>query len=95
MKTILAVVGGALALFLTIAMFGGAGWTHPPMAVKQTGFRGTGMDLIRTRAGNEALAAANVAPAPADPADAGATRPPRSTRTSRFWAISRPNSSIG
>ncbi len=30
MKTILAVVGGALALFLTIAMFGGAGWTHPP-----------------------------------------------------------------
>ncbi len=26
MKTILAVVGGALALFLTIAMFGGAGW---------------------------------------------------------------------
>ena len=40
MKTILAVAGGALALFLTIAMFGGAGWTHPPMANKQTGFRG-------------------------------------------------------
>src|SRR6476469_3282394 len=71
MKTILAVVGGALALFLTIAMFGGAGWTHPPMANKQTGFRGTDMDLISTRAGNEALAKANVAPTPADPADAG------------------------
>jgi len=71
MKTILAVVGGALALFLTIAMFGGAGWTHPPMAVKQTGFRGTGMDLIRTRAGNEALSEANRAPAPADPAEPG------------------------
>lgn len=71
MKTILAVIGGALALFLTIAMFGGAGWTHPPMANKQTGFRGTGMDLIRTRAGNAALSAANVAPAPADPAEAG------------------------
>lgn len=71
MKTLLAVAGAALALFLTIAMFGGAGWTHPPMANKQTGFRGTGMDLIRTRNGNEALAAANLAPAPADPADAG------------------------
>ncbi len=41
------------------------------MAAKQTGFRGTGMDLIRTRSGNAALAAANVAPAPADPAEAG------------------------
>ncbi|GJD35854.1 photosynthetic reaction center cytochrome PufC [Methylobacterium aerolatum] len=70
MKIVLSVAGAALALFLTIAMFGGAGWTHPPMANKQTGFRGTGMDLIRTKAGNEELAAANRAPAPADPADA-------------------------
>jgi photosynthetic reaction center cytochrome c subunit len=71
MRTVLAVAGAALALFLTIAMFGGAGWTHPPMANVQTGFRGTGMDLIRSRSDNAELSAANVAPAPADPADAG------------------------
>lgn len=39
MKIVLSVAGAALALFLTIAMFGGAGWTHPPMANKQTGDR--------------------------------------------------------
>ncbi len=71
MKTVLSVAGAALALFLTIAMFGGAGWTHPPMANKQLGFRGTGMDLIRTKAGNEELAETNRPPTPADPADAG------------------------
>ncbi|MDP4021291.1 photosynthetic reaction center cytochrome PufC [Methylobacterium sp. NEAU 140] len=71
MRTVLAVGGAVIALFLTIAMFGGAGWTHPPMANEQTGFRGTGMDLIRTRAGNAELSAANVAPAPADPAEDG------------------------
>ena len=48
MKTILAVVGGALALFLTIAMFGGAGWTHPPMAVTQTEVEVEPVDIDRS-----------------------------------------------
>lgn len=71
MKIVLAIAGAVGALFLTIAMFATAGWTRPPMVTEQTGFRGTGMDLIRTKAGNAALAAANVAPEPADPVEPG------------------------
>ncbi|GJE61716.1 photosynthetic reaction center cytochrome PufC [Methylobacterium trifolii] len=71
MRTLLVVAGAVVALFLTIAMLGTAGWTRPPMAGQQIGYRGTGMDLIRTRAGNEALAEANQAPAPADPVEEG------------------------
>ncbi|MGU3540972.1 photosynthetic reaction center cytochrome PufC [Methylobacterium sp. A54F] len=71
MKTLLAVVGGVLALFLTVAMLGTAGWTRPPVDGRQGGFRGTGMDLVQTRANIAAKKAANVAPTPADPVDAG------------------------
>ncbi|WP_375462645.1 photosynthetic reaction center cytochrome PufC [uncultured Methylobacterium sp.] len=71
MKIVLAIAGAVGALFLTIAMFATAGWTRPPMVTEQTGFRGTAMNLIRTKAGNAALAAANVAPEPADPVEPG------------------------
>lgn len=93
MKTILAVIGGALALFLTIAMFGGAGWTHPPMANKQTGFRGTGMDLIRTRAGTRRCRRPTSRRPRPTRLRQGATRLRRSTRMCKFWEISRLSSS--
>ena len=75
MKTVGAIVAGVVALFLTIAQFGTAGWTRPPMLNQQHGFRGTGMDVIQTKAGAAEIKAANVAPVPAP------TRPARSTRT--------------
>ena len=71
MKTIGVIVAGVVALFLTIAQFGTAGWTRPPMVNQQHGFRGTGMDIIQTRAGAAEIKAANLAPAPADPVEAG------------------------
>ena len=71
MRTLLAVAGAVAALFLTIAMLGTAGWTRPPMAQQQTGFRGTAMDVIETKANKAAKIEANQAPAPADPAEPG------------------------
>lgn len=78
MKTLLVVAGVVAALFLTIAQFGTAGWTRPPILAQQHGFRGTGMDQIQTKQGASALKVANEAPAPAEPAStdgdkAGAT----------------------
>ena len=67
MKTLLVVAGAVVALFLTLAQFGTAGWTRPPILAQQHGFRGTGMDQVQTRQGAAALKAANLAPAPADP----------------------------
>ncbi len=63
MKTLLVVAGAVVALFLTIAQFGTAGWTKPPILAQQHGFRGTGMDQIQTKSGAAALKAANIAPA--------------------------------
>ncbi|WP_336490310.1 photosynthetic reaction center cytochrome PufC [Methylobacterium nigriterrae] len=71
MKTLLAVAGAVAALFLTIAMFGTAGWTHPPLATSQNGFRGTGMEQVENRSEAAAVKDANRAPAPADPAEPG------------------------
>lgn len=71
MKTLLVVAGAVVALFLTIAQFGTAGWTRPPILAQQHGFRGTGMDQIQTKAGAAALKAANIPPAPAEPVEAG------------------------
>jgi len=71
MKTLLVVAGAVVALFLTIAQFGTAGWTHPPMVAQQHGFRGTAMDQIQTRNGAVALKAANVAPEPAEKVEEG------------------------
>ncbi|GEP00060.1 photosynthetic reaction center cytochrome PufC [Methylobacterium haplocladii] len=71
MKSLLVVAGVVVAAFLTIAQFGTAGWSFPPIAAQQHGFRGTGMDQIQTKREAVALKDANQAPAPADPADAG------------------------
>jgi photosynthetic reaction center cytochrome c subunit len=71
MKTVLGIAGAVAALFLTIAMFGTAGWTRPPLAVSQNGFRGTGMDQVESRADAIEVKAENAAPAPADPAEPG------------------------
>ncbi|GJD94586.1 photosynthetic reaction center cytochrome PufC [Methylobacterium iners] len=74
MKTLLAVAGAVAALFLTIAMFGTAGWTHPPLVSSQNGFRGTAMGQVENREAAAEVKAANVAPAPADPVDTGGER---------------------
>ncbi|WP_430911942.1 photosynthetic reaction center cytochrome PufC [Methylobacterium sp. sgz302541] len=71
MKTLLALIGGVLTLFLAIAMLGTAGWTRPPLVGQQTGFRGTGMDYVQTRAGAAAKKEANAAPAVSDKVEAG------------------------
>ncbi|WP_027173812.1 photosynthetic reaction center cytochrome PufC [Methylobacterium sp. 10] len=71
MKTFVTVLGASIAFFLTIAMFGTSGWDRPPLQTTQNGFRGTGMDQIHTRDGVAETKAANVAPAPADPAEPG------------------------
>ncbi|WP_019903655.1 photosynthetic reaction center cytochrome PufC [Methylobacterium sp. 77] len=71
MKTFVTILGGSIAFFLTIAMFGTAGWVRPPLQNTQNGFRGTAMDQIHTRAGVAAAKDANLAPTPADPAEPG------------------------
>lgn len=71
MKRLLTIAVGILLLFLTIAQFGTAGWTHPPILAHQNGFRGTGMDQVQTKEAAAATAAANQAPAASEPADAG------------------------
>ncbi|GJE26172.1 photosynthetic reaction center cytochrome PufC [Methylobacterium organophilum] len=71
MRTLLVVAAGVVALFLTIAQFGTAGWTKPPILAQQHGFRGTGMDQIQTRREAEEIKAANLPPTPADPVEAG------------------------
>lgn len=74
MKTLLLVAAAVVAAFLTIAQFGTAGWTRPPILAQQHGFRGTGMDQIQTKAGAAALKAANVAPDPAEPVEQGSEK---------------------
>ena len=71
MKTFFVVLGASIAFFLTIAMFGTSGWERPPLTTTQNGFRGTGMDQVHTRAEVAEIRDANVAPAPADPAEEG------------------------
>ena len=70
MRSLLVVAGAVVASFLTIAMFGTAGWSLPPIKPHQYGFRGTGMDQIQTKSAAVELADENKAPAPADPASA-------------------------
>ena len=71
MKTFFVVLGASIAFFLTVAMFGTSGWERPPLTTTQNGFRGTGMDQVHTRAEVAEKKDANVAPAPADPAEEG------------------------
>ncbi|NEU11082.1 photosynthetic reaction center cytochrome c subunit [Methylobacterium sp. BTF04] len=69
MKIFFVVLGASIAFFLTVAMFGTSGWTRPPLATAQTGYRGTAMDQVHTKAGLAEVKEANVAPAAADPAE--------------------------
>ncbi|HEX8416792.1 MAG TPA: photosynthetic reaction center cytochrome PufC, partial [Methylobacterium sp.] len=71
MRVFFTVVGATIALFLTIAMFGTAGWTRPPLVSTQNGFRGTAMGQVENRSDAAEVKAANVAPAPADPVEPG------------------------
>ncbi|MCJ2081602.1 photosynthetic reaction center cytochrome PufC [Methylobacterium sp. J-090] len=71
MKTFFVVLGASIAFFLTVAMFGTSGWERPPLTTTQNGFRGTGMDQVHTRAEVAEKKDANLAPAPADPAEEG------------------------
>ncbi|MER2268418.1 photosynthetic reaction center cytochrome PufC [Methylobacterium oxalidis] len=71
MKTLLTVAGGVVALFLTIAMFGTAGWDRPPLVTSQNGYRGTAMAQVETRADAIAVKAENKAPEAAAPAEPG------------------------
>lgn len=59
----------ALAIAFTVAM--ALTLQRPPVVTEQTGFRGTGMDEIRSPRAVEALKAVNVVPPPQDPAPAG------------------------
>lgn len=71
MRTVLGIIAGVAALLLTVAQFGTAGWTKPPILANQHGFRGTGMDQVQTKAEVAAIRDANVAPAPADKVEPG------------------------
>ncbi|AWN44196.1 photosynthetic reaction center cytochrome PufC [Methylobacterium durans] len=71
MKTLLSVAGAVVALFLTLAMFGTAGWDRPPLVTSQNGYRGTAMAQVETRADAREVKAANQAPEPAAPAEPG------------------------
>lgn len=71
MKTFFVVLGASIAFFLTVAMVGLTDWDRPPLTTTQNGFRGTAMAQIHTRDGVAEKKDANVAPAPADPAEPG------------------------
>ena len=68
MKSLLAIAGLVVAIFLTVAQFGTAGWTAPPILKQQHGFRGTGMDQIQSRSEAAATQAANQPPPAEEPA---------------------------
>ena len=70
----LSVIFGAGALGLvTLAALIAPKWDLPPVDAKQTGFRGTGMEVVSGRETNARLAAANVAPpSPYEPDPTGA-----------------------
>jgi photosynthetic reaction center cytochrome c subunit len=68
-------VGAAGAILIGGIMFATAGWDLPPVSATQTGYRGTGMDVVIDRETAVKLAALNVLPAdsipmpPADPSE--------------------------
>lgn len=71
MKIFFTVLGAAVAFFLTVAMIGLTDWDRPPLAVQQNGYRGTAMAQVHTRDAVAEKKEANLAPAPADPAEPG------------------------
>ncbi|GJE00170.1 photosynthetic reaction center cytochrome PufC [Methylobacterium isbiliense] len=71
MRIALQLLGVVLAVLLTGAMLGTAGWVLPPVQSEQVGFRGTGMVQVHSPKAQAALLARNEAPAPQDPAPPG------------------------
>ena len=62
MRSGLAFVGVVAAILLATRMLFSAGWSHPPVHVAQTGYRGTGMEQVTTPKQDAALKLANVLP---------------------------------
>ncbi len=58
----LSLLGAVVAVLLTVAMLFTAGWTHPPVATSQNGYRGTGMDQVRDPRVEARLKAENALP---------------------------------
>ncbi|WFT77385.1 photosynthetic reaction center cytochrome PufC [Methylobacterium sp. CB376] len=71
MRLALQLLGVVVAVLLTGAMLGTAGWTHPPVRSEQVGYRGTGMVQVTNPRTQAALLAANTVPTPQDPAPPG------------------------
>lgn len=71
MKIALQILGVVVAVLLTGAMFGTAGWSRPPVRSEQTGFRGTGMVQVQNPRTLAVKLEENVAPAPQDPVPPG------------------------
>ncbi len=83
MKIALQILGVVVAVLLTGAMFGTAGWSRPPVRSEQTGFRGTGMVQVQNPRTLAVKLEENAAPAPQDPVPPGGDPRRRPTRTSR------------
>ena len=60
-----------ITIVLTIAMIFTAGFVHPPLVTEQVGYRGTGMEQIRTRSDIKRLEEANQLPEAIPAADPG------------------------
>ncbi|MFO1151819.1 MAG: photosynthetic reaction center cytochrome PufC [Alsobacter sp.] len=57
-------VTGAIGVLLTGWMLATAGWSLPPVNIKQTGYRGTGMAVVHDREREAKTVALNLAPPP-------------------------------
>ncbi len=68
MRAAAAFFGVVIATLLTFAMLFTAGWTRPPIAAQQIGFRGLGMEQVTTPGQRAALALANALPDAIPPA---------------------------
>ncbi len=74
LKVTFGVLGGVTLALLTAAMLLTAGWTRPPVHVKQFGFRGLSLGQVFSPKTEAAIKAANVLPEPIDPAPATGKR---------------------
>ena len=70
----LSLVGVVVVTLLGVSMLFTAGWTRPPLAVQQMGFRGTAQDQIKSKAEIAALQFANRLPPAPEPASAEGER---------------------
>ncbi len=70
----LTLVSVVIATLLGVAMLFTAGWTRPPLEVKQMGYRGTGQEQIISKTESAALRFANTLPPAQEPASAEGER---------------------